>query len=167
MDDYLRARPAVEMLLGARVQLLGRKIARRPLRHYLGRIFATAASCVLRLPVYDTQCGAKLFRASAEMRPVFENPFLTRWLFDVELLARMIVAGADDRIHEFPLSQWQDVAGSKVKAKDFFHAAWQLGRIYREYPELRKRRTHQVAIESSPPVESKSGTNERLMESVR
>jgi hypothetical protein len=66
---------------------------------------------------------------------------LTRWLFDVELLARTIVQNADvARIHEFPLAEWQDVAGSKVKAKDFLQAVWQLGRIYREYPELRKAR---------------------------
>jgi glycosyltransferase involved in cell wall biosynthesis len=143
MERYLREHATVELLLGARVQLLGRNIIRRPLRHYLGRLFATAASCVLRLPVYDTQCGAKLFRASAAMRRAFAEPFLTRWLFDVELLARLIVqndAAIAERIHEFPLSSWQDVAGSKVKATDFGQAAWQLLRIYRQYPELRQER---------------------------
>ncbi len=146
METYLRSNPKVELLLGSRVQLLGRRIVRQPLRHYLGRIFATVASGVLRLPVYDTQCGAKLFRNSATMREAFREPFLTRWLFDVELLARLLTFAEqsptndyaiEDRIHEYPLDDWQDVAGSKVKSTDFARAIWQLGVIWRNYPGLR------------------------------
>jgi dolichyl-phosphate beta-glucosyltransferase len=138
---YLDEHPQVEALLGARVRLLGRTIDRRPLRHCLGRLFATAAAWVLDLPVYDTQCGAKLFRPTERIKNAFAEPFATNWIFDVELLARLLASlppdaalAANDLIHELPLDEWRDVAGSKVKATDFLRAAGQLVQIYRRYP---------------------------------
>jgi hypothetical protein len=163
--ELLRRDPRLQMVIGARVKLLGRTIERRILRHYLGRLFATAASVVLRLPVYDTQCGAKLIRASAEMRALFDEPFRTNWIFDVELLARFIggrkagrrfgvapacptggggvshpripptarKAAVEDSIYEVPLDQWRDVAGSKVRVRDFFKSFFELARIYWTY----------------------------------
>ena len=140
---YLAAHPHVEILLGARVRLLGRSIERRASRHCAGRVFATAASWVLNVPVYDTQCGAKLFRNTARTRVLFAEPFRTRWIFDVELLARFLVAAHVagesplDLIHELPLRVWQDVAGSKVRAGDFVRAAVQLAEIACRYRMLR------------------------------
>lgn len=121
-------------VLGARVQLLGRDIRRKPARHYLGRIFATVASCVLDLAVYDTQCGAKLFRAGPDLAAAFAHPFNSKWTFDVELLGRLLIrlggrnALPDGRyaIIEHPLAAWSDVAGSKVRPWDFFVAIREL-----------------------------------------
>jgi len=124
----------LEMLMGARVKLLGRRIERRLGRHYLGRIFATVASGVLNLPVYDTQCGAKILRATPLLSEVLQKPFLSRWIFDVELILRLLKGhpekgNEETWIWEWPLSEWRDVSGSKVKSIDFFKALWDLCRI--------------------------------------
>ncbi len=137
--EVLDEKPEVEVVIGSRVRLLGRRIERSALRHYLGRVFATGASLTLGLPVYDTQCGAKLLRATPIARELFATPFLTRWVFDVELLARYgrLVSGHEPpierRIYELPLVQWTDVAGSKVRPWDFVRSGLELVRIWRAY----------------------------------
>ena len=134
----LEDRPNLDMIFGARVKLLGRNVRRRLVRHYLGRVFATVVSVMLRLPIYDTQCGAKALRVGPQIRALFNRPFLSRWVFDVELLARYIngvgsAEAAANRIYEYPLEEWQDVAASKVKGGDFIKAFRDVIRIYWNY----------------------------------
>ena len=148
IEDFcalLDSRPDLEMVFGARVRLLGRSIERRATRHYLGRVLATAISFMLGLGIYDTQCGAKLLRASPAILGLFRQPFLTTWLFDVEILARLIQARrgttlrqAENVVYEFPLHEWREVAGSKVKARDFAKAFFGLAMIYWQYLRLRR-----------------------------
>lgn len=126
----------VEIVIGSRVRLLGRKVERRAMRHYLGRIFATCASMLLNINVYDTQCGAKIFRNSASLGQVFGKPFKVKWTFDVEMLARFpIVMGASpseisSRWVEYPLDEWVDVKGSKIKGKDFIKGGIEFSILY-------------------------------------
>jgi len=138
-SDLLDRNPHLQMIMGARVQLLGRHIERSPLRHYAGRVSATAISTVLGLRVYDTQCGAKLFRTDTA-RELFSEPFLTTWIFDAEVIARLIVSlsassdrHARDVIYEYPLREWMDVRGSKIGPSDYLKAAFDLRRIYAHY----------------------------------
>ena len=137
MQHLLEQRPQLEMIFGARVRLLGRSILRRPVRHYLGRIFATVVSLLLDVPIYDTQCGAKLFRITPDLSHVLARPFHSRWIFDVELLARFLALhpDADDfahqAIYEYPLPVWRDVAGSRLRPGDFLKSIAELLHIWR------------------------------------
>lgn len=133
MLGLLTDRPDLQVVIGSRVKLLGRVLERHPARHYLGRIFATGASLALKMPVYDTQCGAKLFRASDTIESVVEQPFQTRWIFDVELLGRLgdrLGPASGGWIEEHPLRYWHDVGGSKLRLVHFVGAAFDLGRIW-------------------------------------
>lgn len=140
-------RPEVEMVFGARVALLGRKIERHPFRHYLGRVFATMASTMLQLQIYDTQCGAKLFAVNADLNRVLADGFMSRWIFDVELIARVALLRrgrgelVEPIIYEYPLEEWRDVDGSKISFKDKLRALHGLFDIWRVYysPEWVKR----------------------------
>jgi dolichyl-phosphate beta-glucosyltransferase len=131
--------PKLEMVFGSRVRLLGHAIHRKAIRHYLGRCFATGVSIVLGLPVYDTQCGAKLLRVTPALRSILASPFQSRWIFDVEIIARFLVFHNRDRsfalqaIYENPLPRWEDVGGSKVRPTDFFVAFYELMKIRRSF----------------------------------
>lgn len=150
----LDGRPDLQMVFGARVKLLGRSVERLRRRHYTGRIFATVASMTLDLSIYDTQCGAKMFRAGPALQRVMSEPFLTSWIFDVEIIARFLQLwrrdgrAAEDAILEYPLERWQDVRGSKLKATDYARAARDLWRVYRTY-----RRHELPALASRRPTE--------------
>jgi dolichyl-phosphate beta-glucosyltransferase len=128
----------VSLVLGARIKLLGYDVQQLALRHYFGRVYATmASSIVLDIPIYDTQCGAKLFRNSDEIQKAFAKPWHVNWSFDVELLGRLgIIKKALNLLPlsqtavEYPLEKWIHREGSKVKPVDFFKGIMELLRLY-------------------------------------
>ena len=99
-----------DAVFGSRVARLGSRVRRRAVRHFLGRLFATVATVLLKVRAYDSQCGAKVFRPAVAAR-CFRDPFVTRWVFDLEILLRLRGAA----VLEYPLAEWHDVAGSKMK----------------------------------------------------
>ena len=131
----LHDRPDLDVVMGARVGLLGHAIQRSMVRHYLGRVFATASSIVLGLDVYDTQCGAKVFRAGPSLDAALAEPFESRWVFDVELLGRLNrgsggVSGLPaSAFLEVPLNEWHDVHGTKLGLRSAARAVADLVRI--------------------------------------
>ena len=134
MLDALARAPHCQLILGSRWRRLGSDIQRSAIRHALGRVFATAASFALDLPVYDSQCGAKVCRAES-VGVLFGEPFTTRWLFDVELLARLRCDGAiEEAAIEVPLTQWRDVGGSRLRWMPMASAPLGLLKIRWRYP---------------------------------
>lgn len=120
------------MIMGARVKLLGSTFIERKLsRHYIGRIFATIVGNMLKLPIYDTQCGAKLIRFDVAQL-IFKEKFLSKWLFDVELLFRIKkhYSKFKGKIIEVPLKKWEDKNGSKINFSYYFQAPLDLLRIF-------------------------------------
>ncbi|KAJ56847.1 hypothetical protein ACMU_07870 [Actibacterium mucosum KCTC 23349] len=138
IDDFIRVLDkfrATQVVFGARRQLLGHRIRRTPMRRAVSFVCAALARQAIRLPVGDTQCGAKLLRNTPNLRAAIATPFTAGWLFDVELFARLS-ANLPDRhraFYEQPLMEWQEVAGSKVSAaailRSGLHMLWLIVRM--------------------------------------
>lgn len=119
----------IDSIWGSRNSRLGSDIKRQTHRHYLGRIFVTITSVLLGVKAYDSQCGAKLFKKEAA-KIAFKEPFISRWIFDIEILLRL----KNKIIVEFPLLEWRDVPGSKVKVfKEIFRVFFDILKIRRHY----------------------------------
>lgn len=124
----------VKIVLGSRVLRLGAVIQRSAIRHYMGRIFATIASNVLGIKVYDSQCGAKLFEMNMA-KILFKKPFISKWLFDLELLYRLKLINPQQFFNntlEVPLRHWEEKGNSKIKITDFLMAPFELIKIKRK-----------------------------------
>ncbi len=135
MNIFQTENPNYNFIMGSRIKRLGSIIKRYTYRHYLGRFFATIVSSgILKTPVYDTQCGAKIIEKKLAFE-LFKNPFLTRWLFDLELLLRYkkLKPNFDKFIYEFPLQVWIEKGNSKIKFTDFIKFPFQLIKIYYYY----------------------------------
>ncbi len=125
-----------QIIFGSRFKRLGVNINRKAYRHYFGRIIATFISMILKLPIYDTQCGAKVFRKELALS-LFQSEFISRWLFDVEIFARIIKQKGREAIYDIafeePLQQWIEVGGSKINFRDMIKVPIELLRIKRKY----------------------------------
>lgn len=126
----------LKIVAGARVKLVGKIIERSPIRHYLGRIFATYYDTLLKLRNYDTQCGLKIFEANLA-KEIFSQSFVSNWFFDIELFLRarknIGFQQYSENIAELPLNEWKEVKGSKLKLTDFLKAPFLVLKIYRKY----------------------------------
>ncbi len=163
VNDFLKIlddNPQVDLVCGSRMKLLGHAIHRNTLRHSLGRCFATAVEFALGIGMYDTQCGAKLFRVTRRTAELFREPFISRWILDVELLARYINSHgfggrteAKRRIAEYPLKQWCDVPGSKMTLANALGSLFSLVRIRRQMrARTALRPVPEIAPKLAPPI---------------
>lgn len=134
--DILTRQPGIHGIIGSRWKHLGAEIERSPFHDFTGTVVAALLSLFLRFPVYDSQCGAKIFKTSlAEV--IFRRHFLSRWLFDVELFCRMEMIYSRQylsrHILEKPLTAWRDVAESKLTWRHGLRIFWELAGIIRLY----------------------------------
>lgn len=140
LEECLRLSLCVEekivMAFGSRILKLDNQIERKWYRFILGRLVASAISKTLKLSIYDSQCGCKIFEIHTAQK-VFDQPFLSKWLFDVEIFHRMIrVFGRDqiqDHLLEVPLNVWIDTSDSRVSPLYFFKLWWDLFKISKKY----------------------------------
>ena len=135
----------IEFCFGSRIMRIGSIIERKFYRFFIGRIIATFISNILELKVYDTQCGCKLFTKNLSVH-LFENKFISKWLFDVEIFFRMIELYGRNRVFEkmieVPVSKWIDSGTSKVKATYFFRLWYDLYRIRKTHKKTLTKRIH-------------------------
>ena len=104
-----------DSIWASRVNLLGREINRKKIRHLLGRMINSVLSLSYSEFPYDSQCGFKLYKVDDQFRRSLEMKVRTRWFFELEHLANYLVKnGKSLRIWEEPLGTWQDTAGSKL-----------------------------------------------------
>ena len=120
-------------VIGSRIAMVGTNIQRSIFRHYSGRAFATLVSLILGQQIYDTQCGAKVFKADNEVKRAFSQPFLSRWAFDVEAIGRLLRMERSktnrNLILELPLLNWLEVPGSKLNLASQLRTVLELFRI--------------------------------------
>lgn len=112
----------------------GGRLTRSPVRRLCGVLFAFAARLLLGVSARDTQCGAKLIRA-AVIGELFREPFMSRWLFDLELFLRAaaLPCAAPGMFVEFPLSEWTEKGNSRIGMADLTGIIFDFVAIWKRY----------------------------------
>lgn len=139
-------------VFGSRIAKLGSTINRKQYRFLIGRCIATLISRQLQLKIYDTQCGCKIFKQSLGMF-LFQERFISKWLFDVELFHRLITIYGRKNLKtiakEIPLQSWCDTDDSKVPFSYFFKLWTDLRSIGSAYKRSNSQSTlpHETILE--------------------
>lgn len=136
MAKYKEYYPQYGAIVGSRIQRLGANINRNDSRSLLSSIIKQFIRVILKTPFQDTQCGAKIFQR--DLVPfLFLRPFMTSWLFDIEIFLRLQKKFGKTTLQkgvlEYPLMHWAEVGDSKLKFKHSIKIPFQLGRLYYQY----------------------------------
>jgi dolichyl-phosphate beta-glucosyltransferase len=108
----------IDFVLASRIKKLDTVIERSFSRHIIGRLIATLIDKKFKLGIYDTQCGAKIFKCEM-VSEVISKPFWTRWFFDVEMLVRIKHINRKRKGAEVPLQRWYNKRNSKITILSF------------------------------------------------
>ena len=115
-NSILNQNVDIEIFIASRIKLAGKEINRSTIRHYFSRLIITLIGFTVRNMPYDSQSGLKFLRNTQRLRSCLNEPFRTRWFFDLELMTRI---GMQDRscTWEEPVNSWSDIKGSKIRAR--------------------------------------------------
>ena len=119
-------------VIGSRILKLGNKITYNKKRRYYGRLlmFILYFGPLKNIPVYDSQCGAKIFTKDYAKK-IFEKPMSTNWLFDIEILMRLDkLTIVKESVFELPLNEWVHKSDSKIGFKDSLSIIKDLIKLY-------------------------------------
>ncbi|WP_300022002.1 response regulator [uncultured Maribacter sp.] len=121
-----------KIVSGSRMSRMGADITKESARKIISMTINLIIRTILRMPFNDTQCGAKVMDRSV-VPLMFSKPFITKWLFDVEMFIRMRKyfgkKEAVKLICEQPLKRWIHADGSKLSMKDSVKIVGQLAKI--------------------------------------
>ena len=125
-----------QIIGGSRMARMGADITKEGSRAIISKTVNLIIRRILGMSFNDTQCGAKVMtREIAEN--MFNDKFLTSWLFDVEIFLRMKkfygVDSVQDLICEQPLKRWIHEDGSHLSMKDSIKIVGQLLQIRLKY----------------------------------
>ena len=125
-----------KIVSGSRMSRMGANITKESARKIISMSINLIIRTILRMPFNDTQCGAKIMDRSV-VPLLFEKPFITKWLFDVEIFMRMRKHYGKDKAEAFiceqPLKRWIHADGSKLSMKDSVKIVGQLAKIAYTY----------------------------------
>ena len=142
-DDYENLADSLDeemdmdgMVIGSRTRVNTANIQRTAFRSASSNIFNVVIQWIIGLKINDTQCGAKVFTRNTA-NTLFKNEFISKWLFDIELLMRMRnkygKSAMLNKFKEVSLKKWTEVEGSKITLKDSIQFPIQLIKIALNY----------------------------------
>ncbi|MDI6786631.1 MAG: hypothetical protein QMD92_07975 [bacterium] len=134
--DIFQTNSDVQTVIGSRVHLAGRKIERINFRHYMGRLFTIVMDLTFGLNIYDTQCGAKFFKSEI-LIPVVQKPFSSKWIFDVEIIIRLLhlpfLQDTSNWLFEIPVKEWRNIFGTKRSISAYINSFFDYLILVRKY----------------------------------
>ncbi len=132
---YFKGNEELEIVFGSRKKTSDNNIRRNIFRHNFGKSYAWLTTSILGLPIYDTQCGAKIMRA-AIAADVFKDPFLDQWLFDLEIFCRIKKQKGmafKQSIKEVVVDTWTEKGDSKVRFIDIAVVPYKTLKLFFKY----------------------------------
>lgn len=110
-------------------------------RYFIGRVLSLMVRASLKTKIYDTQCGCKLMTRELA-RVAFAEKFINPWLFDIEIIWRMILklgkSFMQEKMIEVPVKRLIDRGSSRIKATDLLSLPFDFLKIHLHYTKHKK-----------------------------